>query len=768
MTGNQDSYKQYMSLGHNAAWDLDWNVAIDQYELALKEIPEDPKALTAIGLAYTEQQKFTEAIDYYNRAAKASGNDPVIIERISRLYERIGDLINATKFCVEAGDQYAKINDVTKAIENWSQVARFDPEDTSSRSRLADMLERIGRKDEAAREYLELAALLQYGEDKEAARKLLEHAVELSPQAKEIQNALSLVQTGQLLPKPARRQGGTGPFIMSQVRKFDQNIVPSRVGHSTDPISETKQNALVALAGFLFEQQSTSSNTRASRNDNPKNDGTGPNAKIALHLSQAIDAQTHDQIPQAIFELSAATSKGLDHPAANYNLGFLHYQNGEYEKALKYLQKSQISPDYALGSKLLIGRILKKANKINGAARVYIEAMAVADTITVPADQVNNLMSMYEPIIDSFERDANPGSREMVCENVETQLVRTDWRQHLCSIREEIMGTTESLATPIISVLLQTTSTGLIEALSTIRNFNEHDKPREALETAFFALDESPNFLPLHQLIADLLYKLHEKQAAIQKYKIIAQTYTSRGESTRAVQMLRHATSLVPMDMDLRKLLIDNLKTMGQSEDAIRENLLIADIYMQLAEFERATQICQEAMRLCQSTKGPRRLEAEILRRIADIDTQRLDWKQALHNYEQVKNIQPDDEKTRKAIIDIYFHLGQTDNAIMEARDFMLEMVNAGQSTRAAGFIQLLCREYPDNPGLLSLAGEEVSQNEDKSQTIEALNTVGEELMNKGDINGAIDVIEQIITMAPPNVAEYKTLLDQLKKSQIS
>jgi tetratricopeptide (TPR) repeat protein len=222
------------------------------------------------------------------------------------------------------------------------------------------------------------------------------------------------------------------------------------------------------------------------------------------------------------------------------------------------------------------------------------------------------------------------------------------------------------------------------------------------------------------------------------------------------------------MDMDLRKLLIDNLKTMGQSEDAIRENLLIADIYMQLAELERASQICQEAMRLCQNANGPRRLEAEILRRIADIDTQRLDWKQALHNYEQVKNIQPDDEKTRKAIIDIYFHLGQADKAILEARDFMLEMVNAGQSTRATGFIQLLCREYPENTGLLSLAGEEVPQKNDKSQTIDALNTVGEELMNKGDINGAIDVIEQIIAMAPPNVTEYTTLLDQLKKSQIS
>ena len=310
MTGNQDSYKNFMSFGHNAAWDLDWPTAIEQYELALKEMPEDPKALTAIGLAYTELQSFPEAIDFYNRAARASAGDPVILERIARLYERIGDLANATKSSIEAGDQYAKANDISKAIDNWSQVASFDPEDITSRSRLADILERIGRKDEAAKEYLEIAALLQHADDQAAARKIIEHAVELSPQGKETQNALTLVQAGQLLAKPTRRQGGTGPIIMSQVRKFDQSVVPSRVGRSADPITETKQNALIALAGFLFEQQGAANATRPSRGNAPKQNGSGPNAKIALHLSQAIDAQTHDQIPQAIFELSAATSKG--------------------------------------------------------------------------------------------------------------------------------------------------------------------------------------------------------------------------------------------------------------------------------------------------------------------------------------------------------------------------------------------------------------------------------------------------------------------------
>jgi tetratricopeptide (TPR) repeat protein len=766
MTGNQEVYKQCMSLGHNAAWDLDWRKAIENYSKALQEIPEDPKALTAIGLAYTELQQYNEAIEYYNHAAKASSGDPVITERIARLYERIGDLPNATRASIEAGDQYAKANDVAKAIENWSQVTTFDPEDITSRSRLADLLERIGRMEESANEFLEIAALLQHGGDQEASKKMVEHAVSLVPHGRIFQDALSAIQSGQMLSRPARRQGGTGPIIMSQVRQFDQNVVPNRVGRAVDPITETKQNALVALAGFLFNQQSTGQATTPARRDMPKHNDNGYNAKIALHLSQAIDAQTHDQVAQAIYELSAATSKGLNHPAAYFNLGFLFFQNGEYDKAHKYLQKSQANPDYALGSKLLIGRILRKANKLNGAARVYMEAMAFADTTSISTAHYENLMEQYESIIDAFERDADAKARETLCDNVEAQLIRTDWRQHLKSIREELVGSSESLATPIISVLLQTKSTGLIEAMTSIRTYNDKGKTREALETAFFALDESPNFLPLHQMIADLLYKLHDKQAAVQKYKIIAHTYTSRGENARAVQLLRHAVSLIPMDMDVRKLLIDNLMAMGQAEDAIRENLLIADIYLQLAEFERASQICQESMQLCQRSKGSQRLEADILRRIADIDTQRLDWRQALHNYERVKSIQPDDEKTRKAIVDIYIHLGQTSNAMHEVEDFVAVLSDAGHSTRAIGFIQILIREYPDANALGIILARVLLENGDKTQAIAALDTQGEELMKKGDSKGAIKIIEQILTMNPPNASDYKNLLDQLKTNQ--
>ena len=51
MTGRQDLYDESMQLGHSAAWDLKWDRAIGYYRKALAEFPEDPRALTSLGLA---------------------------------------------------------------------------------------------------------------------------------------------------------------------------------------------------------------------------------------------------------------------------------------------------------------------------------------------------------------------------------------------------------------------------------------------------------------------------------------------------------------------------------------------------------------------------------------------------------------------------------------------------------------------------------------------------------------------------------------------
>jgi cytochrome c-type biogenesis protein CcmH/NrfG len=58
MTINQDAFQKAMNLGHSAAWDQMWDQAARYYRQALDLMPDNPKALTSLGLALFEMQFF--------------------------------------------------------------------------------------------------------------------------------------------------------------------------------------------------------------------------------------------------------------------------------------------------------------------------------------------------------------------------------------------------------------------------------------------------------------------------------------------------------------------------------------------------------------------------------------------------------------------------------------------------------------------------------------------------------------------------------------
>jgi len=91
-----------MNQGHSAAWDQQWEQAASYYRRALQEFPDNPIALTNMGLALFELKKHTEALTYYQKAARVSENDPLPVEKIARIYERLGKLPEAVQASIQA------------------------------------------------------------------------------------------------------------------------------------------------------------------------------------------------------------------------------------------------------------------------------------------------------------------------------------------------------------------------------------------------------------------------------------------------------------------------------------------------------------------------------------------------------------------------------------------------------------------------------------------------------------------------------------------
>lgn len=255
MSGNQQVFQNAMNQGHSAAWDQDWHKAISYYRVAIDEFPENSIALTSLALALFELQRYSELLDFYSRAAKISQNDPLPMQKVAEIYERLGDLDKASKAYLDTAELYTRNKDIEKAIHSWSHVIALNPENMSAHTRLAVVYERMGNTSNAMVEYISIASLLQSQGNTQKAIQTMQHALQVVPSSKEASLALSILQSGKSLPRPSRPRGGTGPLMMSQVRQVQTSTNEEADRPRLDPIQDAKQKAMTLLAELLFEQE---------------------------------------------------------------------------------------------------------------------------------------------------------------------------------------------------------------------------------------------------------------------------------------------------------------------------------------------------------------------------------------------------------------------------------------------------------------------------------------------------------------------------------
>ncbi len=404
MTGREDVFQKSMNEGHSAAWDQEWGKAASAYRRALQEMPDNPKALSSLGLALFQQGEFEEALQIYNRVAQVSPQDPIPMEKLAQLLERTGHLKEAVDAAFKAADLFLNQRDIDKAIENWVRVTSLDPEHILSHSRLALVHERLGHKAQAVAEYIAVASLVQRTGNMDKTAELVTKALHILPESSEAKQAQSLLRSGQLLPKPLRPKGGTGPIAMARVKQLDKPKKPTDSG--LDPIEEARQKALTRLAEILFDYTTDdgASTQQARRGLQALMQGTGQlnlqqseQAKVVLHLGQAIDLQSKGQDAQAADELDNALEAGFNHPALHFDLGMLRSNGDRLESSLRHLTNAVKHNDFNLAARLLMGQINQKLGRLQTASVEYLEALKLADATVVPAESADEIIQMYEP-----------------------------------------------------------------------------------------------------------------------------------------------------------------------------------------------------------------------------------------------------------------------------------------------------------------------------------------------------------------------------------
>ena len=771
MSENQQRFQSLLSQGHSAIWDQDWSRAADFYRQALEEIPDHPLALSSLGLAYLELKDLAGAMKCYQRVAALTPDDPGPVDKIAHIYELEGKTTEFLRTLLQAAELYLKNRDVERAVQNWRQVLRIQPNNLAAHSRLAVVYERQGHRKAAVFAYLAIASVLQRAGDLPNAYKAVQRAMQIHPESDIAARALAILRANQPLPSPTRPRTtgrlrrGTPTKPLSSSKQVEKKA-------EQDPLTEACQLAMVQLAALLFEQSEAVPNADplSRRGLSELTRGTGglgqervDQSRIQLHLGQAIDSQSLGKNDQAAAELERVIDIGLTHPAIYFNLGWLLMKK-DSKRAVTYLQKSVQHPDYGLASCLLMGQIYQEQGQWVEAANSFLKALKLADMETTPTEYNEEVDQLYEAYrVDQGETDVD--KLKEYCNTIAPQLIRSDWRQFLEVARQQAsIGQAEDAIVPLAQVLLESRSSEVLESLATIRKLIAINKLSTAMEEAFHALQFAPTYLPLHILIGEMLLKEGHSHQAVEKFMLVAQLYNLRGETGNAIRLLSRAIKMAPMDLSMRGRLIEMLISQERMDEAIQQYLDLAGIYYALAELDMARQTYQAATRLTQRSSDHQRWSWELLTKMVDIDMQRLEWKQAYHIFEQLKTLNPEHPLPRRQLISIDLRLSQDGAAFTELDAYISLLENAGKRTQAIQFTKDLLAEEPSRIEVRKRLAELFIRNGERVNAVRELDLLADALLNAGDHLGAIAMVQRIIEMNPPNVADYENALEQMRK----
>jgi tetratricopeptide (TPR) repeat protein len=772
MVGNSEAFQRVMEQGHSAAWEKQWDRAASFYRLALEDNPDNSLALTSLGMALVELSMYNEALGFYAHAAASTPEDPLPVERIGWIYEKQGKAQDAMKAYLQAAELHLKGHDVDKAIETWRKVCVFQPDNLQARTRMALIFDRTGKKIEALHEYLIVAGWLQKNGDIAKALQVVEYCLQIVPGDSEARQALGMLRSNQALPKPNRPASDTAPLATKEVPQLKEPDQPEL--KSADPIIEAKNLALSQLADLLFsvddEPPVPAEGSVNRRGIGSLTKGTGGlpslesgRTRINLHLGQAIELEMQGADVQAAEDFSRAVELGLNHPAVNYNLGYLFFRR-DAQKALSYLQKSARQPEFALASFLVQGQIYLEQNKLPEAVTALLTALYHADTITVAPDEADELRQLYEPIINTQSQNKNQAMLKNMCETITKQLLQPDWRKLLVNARQQIPAQTEgNPPAPLVEMLLETGSSQVVEALAHIRELAANNKVTSASEEIYYALQFAPTYLPLHIQLGDLLLQEGRTQDAVEKFMLVSELYYLRGEPGQSIRLLRRVIKMAPMDLTVRGRLIEILSSQNQIDEAIQQYNELADIYYHLTELDMARQTYAAALRLVQKSHNYRKWAIQILYKVADIDLQRLDLRQAMRIFEQIRTLEPEDIEARINLVTLNFRLGQEAAGLAEAEGFATLLENSGKRSKAIDFLGAIISELPEHHTLRKRLADAYVRDGQIIAAVEQLDIIADAYLEKGQHDEAVAVMEMIVNLNPPNVNDYRRALAQMR-----
>lgn len=732
MPENQQVFDQAMIAGDSAAWDQLWDKAIGAYARAVQESPANPKGYNSLGYALLQAKRYPDALRVYSRARQLDPNDPLPLEKSADVLERLGRLKEAAEQYIAVADVYiGQHQDVDKAIGNWERATLLTPGLLQIHFRLAQAYERTGKKRAAVLQYLTMAFYFQRNSDRTKALQSIERALRLEPANAQVLNAKRAIDSSEFIMLPRldddTRRSEDAPFADVEDKTNEDG-----------PIGEATEGALAGLAEWVMSGDLSPAITQAIRG-------------IELFKIQEWDA--------AVAAFQKAETQGLSYPTLYLLIGVSLLKLARWQDSEKYLLRAQASGEYLAGIQQGLGLAATGLKKTRAASEYLIKSLESVDVgLAMHEDEAGEIKAVYNAL-----RSEIGGMQDADLADLNNELAKyltgKAWRVQIQETRRALNERLRSGDTRLSELIK---NRDVIETVTKIDRYMSNNMYRLAMDEAHHAIEKSPSALAVHQRVAQTLMEEGKIQDAIVKFNLVAQVYLARDDNASAAGILYEVIKIAPTDVNLRTTLIELLERQEKWDEILTEYIGLGHAYHELADMESARNTYNEANRLAQRLNAPIAKRAEILTRMAEIDMYRLDLRQAQRTYEQIRQLQPEDDGARKALIDIYHRLNNAIEATKELDSLLRLYAQNKRGDQILATLESLVAGRPQDLGLRSRMAAVYRQVGRKQDAITQLDALGELQLEAGLYQDACATIKLIISLSSGDTEQYKTLLQQL------
>lgn len=364
MVKEQAVYEKALQEGATHSEQGNWSAALAAYGRAVQANPGSAAAYAGVGEACIGLRRLDRALTCYKQAVQLSRGEIAYLQKVADIQERLGQLSEAGRTYMAAGELALRRQLFEQAISNWERAVRLEPHLLGGHKRLAMTFQRQGNTRAAVREYLAIARILQVQGEPERALQMCRAALRLEPGNQDVRTAVSLIVHGEKAFAPevdevvevveetavVEKSDNIATALRQMATVFESQTAGWRAkqepAQGEDPAEQAQHLAQTQLAEEIFRDE-----------DSDEEVGRMSKLERDALLGQGIDFQTRGLPAEAIRCYEQVVTAGLQLPALYFTLGSLHFQQQQQKPAQRYLTLAAQSQLYAEASQRLLRQL---------------------------------------------------------------------------------------------------------------------------------------------------------------------------------------------------------------------------------------------------------------------------------------------------------------------------------------------------------------------------------------------------------------------------